>query len=361
VEAASDAPVTGLVLDPDGKPMARAFVGCDDRDQMLATATDEEGRFTLAAGAAGCFAIASHADFMPAERVQLAAGRAVTLRLRRGGVIEGVVVDEHDAPVTSYQLAIESYLGTSDNPPTIGLVKAVQDPRGAFRWESLAPGSYVLGASAPGRPPGRSRSVDVEIDRTTHHVRIVIAPGATLSGRIIDADTRKPVAGAVIALDMGSMSGFGAVSPGRSDESGAYALAGVPDGPFSIRITHGRYRSRIVPGITTRGGAGAQQDVELHLFTDGGPTDELAGIGATLAQTPRGVKIVALIPGGPALGAGLQVGDTFARVDGVDVAGLPVGDCIQRLRGAEGSIVNVKVDRGGKTVEVTMTRRIVTY
>src|SRR4029079_13951732 len=99
-EAAPEVPVTGTVLDPEGKPVKGAFVGCDDRDKELATSTDADGHFKLASQAAGCLAVSHHPDFTPSERMALVAGRDNTIRLRAAGGIEGVVVDEKGNPVS---------------------------------------------------------------------------------------------------------------------------------------------------------------------------------------------------------------------------------------------------------------------
>jgi hypothetical protein len=352
-----DAPVLGVVLDPDGKPAAHAFVGCDDRDQGLATSTDDEGHFRLAAEASGCFVIAHPGSGVPSDRVQVFAGRDNVVRLNRGGSIEGEVVDEHDAPVPAFLLAIESYQGPAKDTAPIGLVRSFDDPRGAFTWDSLAPGAYVLTASAEGRPPARSRSIDVDVARRSSHVRIMLARGGTLTGRILDGDTRRPLGGASIAFDTLTMTGANSVRPARSDESGAYALEGAPSGLFSIRVSRVGYSSRVVSGLTTRGGATLQQDVELHALVDGGTREEFAGIGAVLAPSSNGVLIGSLVAAGPAEKAGLQAGDRIKRIDGVDASGLPVSDAIQRLRGPEGSIVSMQVDRGGRSVEISIVRR----
>ncbi len=360
-DAPPEGPVTGTVLDPSGKPLAGAFVGCDDRDKELATSTDADGHFKLAPQAAGCLAVSHHPDFTPSERMALVAGRDNIVRLRAAGGIEGVVVDEKGSPISPYLVAIESFMGTGESAETIpptGQARSIQDPKGAFLWDGLAPGKYVLTASADGRPPARSSQIEVEAARITHHVRIVLARGATLTGKVIDAETRKPIAGAVVALDAATSTTANLIAPGRSDESGAFTLEGAPPGPFSIRISSDSYRSRIISGLTTRSGVPLVQDVELTPRGDGGADNEMAGVGAILIPQPRGVAISWLVPNGPAQAAGLQVGDVLARIDGLDAQGMALSDCVQRLRGPEGSRVSVVVSREGSgSVEVLVTRK----
>jgi hypothetical protein len=357
----TDGPVTGTVLDPDGKPVKEAFVGCNDRDKELATTTDASGHFKLAPEAAGCLAVSHHPDFTPSEPMALVAGRDNVIRLRAAGGIEGVVVDERGSPLSPYLLGIESFIGSGESAETIppsGQARSIQDAKGAFLWEGLVPGKYVLTASAVGRPPARSAQIEVEAARITHRVRIVLTRGAMLTGKVLDAETKKPIAGAVIALDAVTSTTANSISPGRSDESGAYSLEGVPTGPFSIRVASEKYRTRIISGLTTRNGAALVQDVELTLHVDGGAESEMAGVGAMLIQQSQGVTVTWVMPIGPGASAGLQVGDVILKIDGNDARALSMTDCVQRLRGPEGSQVSVVVQRDGAgTVEAVITRK----
>lgn len=343
-------PVTGVVLDADGKPAAKAFVSCDDRPG-LGGSTSPDGRFELPPEAAGCTAVATHASLGPSESLRLQAARDNTLRLGRGGGLAGTVLDERGMPVTSYLIAVESFQpsGDADAPTPAGKARKIEDPSGAFVWEGLAAGRYVLTASADGRPPARSDPATVEAGRTTHHVRIQLARGATLSGTVTDLETRGPVAGATVGLDAQTATGANSIAAVTTDASGAFDLVGVPPGPFSIKITHAGYRTKIVPGLVTRGAPLLTQSFAITPRGDGGGGEsELAGIGAVLAGTPKGVAVAGLIDGGPAAAAGLKKGDRIERIDGVSADALTVSDCVQRLRGPEGSRVTVGVARDGE-------------
>lgn len=353
-------PIVGVVLDADGKPTPKAFVGCEDQ-QGLAGATDGEGRFTLPAEAAGCTAIATHANYGPSDSVRLQAGRDNTLRLGRGGGISGLVLDEKGAAVHPYLLAIESFLpaGDPDTPGQNGVMRSVDDPAGAFLLEGLIAGRYVLTVSAAGRPPTRSNSIEVEAGRTTHHVRIVLAAGATLVGVIQDAESRQPVAGATVALDALTSTGANAIMPATTDAAGEFSLAGVPPGPFSVRVVHPSYRTKIVSGLTTRGASTLRESIALTLRGDGGGDSELAGIGAMLGPSPNGVIVAGIIADGPAARAGLLRGDRIERIDGAAADTLTVSDCVQRLRGPEGTTVSIRVARAQGSTDITIVRGVV--
>ncbi len=67
-----------------------------------------------------------------------------------------------------------------------------------------------------------------------------------------------------------------------------------------------------------------------------------------------------LVPAGPAEQAGIQVGDLIQRIDGADASSMAVFECMQILRGPEGSRVTVQVEREGRRLDVAIQRRAIT-
>lgn len=352
--------VTGSVVDPDGQPVSRAAVGCDDRSSHLTTTTDADGRFQLPVEASGCSVVAHHAQFPSSDRTRIEAGKDNVVRLGAGGTIEGTVVDEQGRPVVSYRLSIDLFLPKTEGTDlgVRGRPRQVNEDSGSFRLERMPAGKYVLVASASGQPPGKSDSVDVDSGQTTRNVRIVLPRPATLTGTIRDDETRQPISGAVVQLD--SMPGGGgpnANPPATTDEQGNYSLAGVPPGPFSVRVEHSAYKGRIVAGLTTRGASSIREDINLKPRGDGGANSELEGIGAMLVSSPAGVVIASVVEPGPAATAGLKRGDRFVRIDGTSALEMTLSEVIQRLRGPEGSRVSITVARDGESnFDVTVVR-----
>ncbi len=352
--------VAGSVLDPDGQPAVRAFVGCDDRSSHLTTTTDAEGRFRLPLEASGCSVVAHHPQFPSSERVRIEVGKENVVKLSSGGTIEGIVVDEQGRPVASYRLSVEVFLPKVEEAELgpRGRPMQINEPAGTFRWERLPAGKYVLVASASGQPPGKSDSVVVEVGQTARNVRIVLPRPATLTGLVRDEATRQPIGGAVVHLDgLAAGGGPNANPPATTDEQGNYSLAGVPPGPFSVRVERQGYMSRIISGLTTRGSPSIREDVMLKPRGDGGASSELEGIGAMLAPSPTGIVFASLIENGPAAKSDLRRGDRLIRIDGVPAVEMPLSDVIQRLRGPEGSRVTITVSReGDSTIDVTVVR-----
>jgi carboxyl-terminal processing protease len=85
------------------------------------------------------------------------------------------------------------------------------------------------------------------------------------------------------------------------------------------------------------------------------------GIGVEVGVREGYPTVIAPIEGTPAWEAGLRSGDVLVGIDGKSTYGLAVEDVADRLRGAEGTQVRVRVNREGEpdAHEITLTRRII--
>lgn len=84
------------------------------------------------------------------------------------------------------------------------------------------------------------------------------------------------------------------------------------------------------------------------------------GIGATVTQDPATleIKIVGIEPGSPAEESGLRAGDILVGVDGEDVRGQALEEVVdKKVKGPEGTNVELTVQRGGEELRLTCTRR----
>jgi C-terminal processing protease CtpA/Prc len=75
-----------------------------------------------------------------------------------------------------------------------------------------------------------------------------------------------------------------------------------------------------------------------------------------MAASPRGVRVVQIPVGGPAMKSGLAPGDVILAVDGHPVADLPPAKLRALLSGEVGSSVLLRVDRGGTQRELSVQR-----
>jgi Carboxypeptidase regulatory-like domain/PDZ domain len=355
VRLAAAPPVEGDVRDPDGNPVRARVVACEGTPSETTTVSAEDGTFQLPPSTIGCAAVAQHDEYEASNAVVLVEGQRAGLRLRPGSAIEGVVVDENGAGVTSFTIGVESFSGAQTRsfhgPPP----HKVEDPRGAFRLEKLAPGTYVLTAGAPGRPPTRSDSVAVAGGLATTGVRIVMLPGGSVSGRVFD-EHQAPLEGVDLRFDIVS-SVVDSTARAQTDGAGQYRLDGAPAGPFTLRAQKDGFRIRLLSGLRVDSRGTLTKDITLT-SVDGGAGIELAGVGATLTQTPDGVAFSAVFAGAPADRAGLRADDRVLAIDGESTDGMSLADALQRLRGEAGTSVGVSVRRPktSETVDVTIER-----
>jgi hypothetical protein len=358
VELAMAAPVAGDVYGVDGEPLRAEIVACAGQPSEFGTKSAEDGTFELPPSTIGCDAVAQLAGYAPSDPAAVVEGRRVALHMKAGGGIEGTVVDDRGSGVPSYSLGIESYAGIRGGALDKGPRK-FEDVRGAFRWDKLAPGAYVLSAVARGMPPVRSELIQVQAGSVTRGVRIVIAQGGSVMGRVYD-DHHAPLAGVDVAFD--SVSSVVEGTPGvKTDDSGRYRIDGAPAGPFTLRAQKNGFRTRMVSGLRVASGSTLTQDITLATY-DGGAGLELGGVGAVLWLTHDGIVLAALTNGDPAKAAGLEVGDHILSIDGETTEGMSVADAVQRLRGEPGTTVGVSIERPGtkQTLDVVIVRATVT-
>ncbi len=80
-----------------------------------------------------------------------------------------------------------------------------------------------------------------------------------------------------------------------------------------------------------------------------GTSGSFAGIGVQVRAVSAGLLVSAVYRGGPADQAGLLPADIVTRVDGTDVAGMPLADVILLIKGEAGSEVVLDVVRSEQT------------
>lgn len=350
----------GYVLDPDRNPVRAGIVACDGKEPGQRFTTSHDGKFKLPRELSRCPLIAYHDQFSSSEPT-LSEKPPIELRLRPGGGIAGLVVEESGTSVRSFFLGIESFVPAlgerlSLRPPEI---HTVEDTGGAFLLEKLAPGSYVLSVGADGRSPVRSPSIEVQAGQITRGIRIVLPRGGIIEGHIFDEEKKAPLVSAKISLDATSSLRREGVAPVLSDKAGAFRLEGAPTtGPFSLRIEHDGYRTRILAGLRVQSGEILREEVGLKPSGDGGTGLDFAGIGASLEQTAEGLRFREIFEKSPAEKAGVRVGDLLRRIEGQTIEGLSLADAIQQLRGEKGSQVRITVERppSGDFVDTTITR-----
>jgi protocatechuate 3,4-dioxygenase beta subunit len=152
VELSRAASASGLVVDPDGRPVAQADVSQHTGTDMdmfgtlrekASAKTDEKGGFTIGDLPPGSSRLVASAEgFARSEPTPLVvvAGQkieGVVIHLRRGGRLTGEVFDAHGSHAVGRGVMVMS-MGAQEGR------EATVDAEGLFAIENLAPGAYQV-------------------------------------------------------------------------------------------------------------------------------------------------------------------------------------------------------------------------
>jgi carboxyl-terminal processing protease len=87
-------------------------------------------------------------------------------------------------------------------------------------------------------------------------------------------------------------------------------------------------------------------------------TGRFSGVGLTVSQVDRGLRVVRVFPRTPAARAGIEAGDVIVSVDGRSIAGKDSEVATERIRGPAGTKVTIGVRRpsSDRTRSVILTR-----
>ena len=85
-------------------------------------------------------------------------------------------------------------------------------------------------------------------------------------------------------------------------------------------------------------------------------TGEFSGIGVWLKDKKEGLTIVSVLPSTPAVEAGLEEGDVIQTIDGDAVSSLTSDEAVARIKGREGTAVELGILREGEALEFRITR-----
>jgi hypothetical protein len=168
----------------------------------------------------------------------------IEVTLRRGGAIEGNVVDaETGAPVTRFTISTPDRVERLADEPSrwnpFAAGRELESADGKFVLDSLEPGKVGLVFSAPAHIDS-PLSVDVLESETTAVGTVALTRGATIRGRVVDR-AGAPVPGAQVTTDGRIEKTFRRLDGNRL---AAERAAGVPD---DLRREFGRRGDRRQP------------------------------------------------------------------------------------------------------------------
>jgi protocatechuate 3,4-dioxygenase beta subunit len=362
------ASIGGRVLAADtGRPLKRASVlASGGGRQARGATTDDLGRFRVTGLPAGTYTItASKSGFVdaifgqrrplqPGTPVQLADGQETTgidLRLTRGSVITGHVLDEDGEPLARALVTVQRYQYVRGERQLTSAGGDQTDDRGQYRVFGLPPGDYYVSATAGGlaqilgrgfqfaagalagagrggrgaffggppvedaEPVGYAPTYYPGVTSAADATKVTVAPGqelggidfqvqlvamSTVSGTVIGSSG--PVLVMLVPQDRGGVF-RGQVLRAGSQADGSFAIANVPPGHYTA--------------IARSGGRGEDPRIGTQAVTVAG--DNVTGI--SIALQP-GVSLAGYITV-ESSGTPAPVDYSGFRVDAPDVDPLP--------------------------------------
>jgi protocatechuate 3,4-dioxygenase beta subunit len=196
---------TGRAVPDAEVTVATGALGLHAREAM----SDQWGEFALEGIVGDEQTVYVEADgyIVAGPLTQTAEAGPLLVRLERAARIEGRVVDERGRPIAGAAVRAFGERATAAPPGTdslgvtagpvppissvgtgslafVGQVTTAQD--GSFELVNLRPGSYSVGATHEGYAPASTAQIRVVSGVARTSVRIVMQPGAELSGRVVD-------------------------------------------------------------------------------------------------------------------------------------------------------------------------------
>ncbi|HVG94538.1 MAG TPA: sigma-70 family RNA polymerase sigma factor, partial [Planctomycetota bacterium] len=256
---------TGRVVDGAGAPVAgaRVFAWRDDVDVVVdpgapaggatsSTRTDASGTFRvpLEGKAPGFTLLATATGFAPAAVTGVQAGDDVTITLPESVSIHGTVRDLEERPIAGARVAWTGFVGGAKFT-----AETASGADGAYRLRGLTPGAFhallrdSLDVSAEGYAPVRTSRAKAWANPSGAGASdgftwdVWLGRGATIRGRVVDADSGAAVASARVVLwseqevaglerpdgtALQNPAYYAAVGDVRTSEDGTFAIECVP-------------------------------------------------------------------------------------------------------------------------------------
>jgi protocatechuate 3,4-dioxygenase beta subunit len=338
----ADRPVDSFTLEAETSGGRRSGDESLRRDVMA-----PDGRFLVEDVAPGRYTVVISApERAPAtlSAVEVEPGRSTDLgriRLGTGLGLRVRVTSSTGSPLAG--ASVRAVRGAGLSLEWSGAREGRTDLGGGLELSGLAPGSYLVTASHPERVPGEAGPVELEAERATPEVRLVLGEGGRVEGTVQRRGT--PLPGARVDV-RSSGSSLGSFASTVTDGEGHFEVAQVRPGPARVDLMEpGPAGASSVIGarLEVREGETSRADLELRevllqgRVTRGG--EPLAGARIEIRQPDAGALFGGGAAGpdpvrqyhrarsGPDGGFELLLaspGHHLVRVEAVDGGGLPV-------------------------------------
>ncbi len=352
LELERGAPVSGRVVDPNGKPVAGARVMATNAGAFApmnpehdAVETDDEGKFTLPAVGKGTFRfVALHSEHPPSSTELLhidgtSERSDIVIVMELGGILAGRVVDETGAPTPWATVRIGRDPESKSGATNADTRQAVAAEDGTFRLEGVARKPLAAFATSETASSELVR-FDLGAEGDKLDLVLTLSLGGTIAGTVVD-EAGEPLA----ELQVTAIPDFANGEPieelsirgpafAVTDGGGGFVIRGLRDGQYRLWAARdvGGQTPFMRKATTARVG---DDDVKIVLPADGG----IEGTARFSDGKPPALMTVAV-----AGAAGVPARDGVFRIDG-----LPAGSYDVTFRGpdfTEKTLRDVEVEPG---------------
>jgi hypothetical protein len=206
-------------------------------------------------------------EFSQAQAVHLSqseqrSGIDIRLQLVRSSRIEGTLSTADGRPIAGQQVAAVAVTGivSLELFSATAIVPVSTDASGRFVFPAMTPGHYVLRA----RVAGGWAVSEVEVNGVDQTVRLVVQPGATVSGKAVFSGTIAAPEATAVSVGMANLDRvfnpffgdpLGGVAAVNLNPDGTFVLSGVPPGRYRLQaslpssVPNWALRSAFVNGV----------------------------------------------------------------------------------------------------------------
>ncbi len=260
--------IAGRITDPDGEPIPRVEVVAYSGNVTGVTDSLEDGSYRLEGlGGADTVTVTAKGFRTGHGRDQYTdvevGSEDVDFVLTRDRSAQGFVVDaETGEPIHDFEVQWNRWGWES-----------VHSPRGEFVFRDIKREEVVFSARAVGYATTTTESYLLDPGQSLENVTLRLEKGASVRGRVVDAETGEPLGDVRVKLFEGELRneflvreyGWGALDP-ISDSDGSFELGGLPQGR-SVQVV--AWRKDFAPAVELNMQVGDGKALEMRLGRGG--------------------------------------------------------------------------------------------
>lgn len=379
-----DGQITGTVVDDLG-PVVDAFVSAERISEKAGAnaanarrsvrwswnerpvLTEQDGSFTLANLEEGNYLIRAHRKGGgEAIAEDVAVGTSVKLSIASTGDLAGTVTAGSKPPE---QFTIQAV----DRVNAVSRRDTYFRSGGKWRLTQMPPGTYTVTATSSDGT-AKLDGITIGEGESREDLTLALSGRVTVEGRLVDADSGKPVGGLEVSISSRAGGGFSFMSDqgGKeranvSDSDGRFKVEDAPVGKVRI-VTFDRaggkmskYQwtmlSRTLPDAPEEQDIGDVKLVASRLEPNQPPGDlgfTLHEWDPTVDDEERTIKVALVRDDGPAADSGLEPGSIITAVDGKSVGGLELTSWYRLTNVPPGTKLSFTVEGAEAPVLVTV-------